>query len=119
MAHLVGYIANTVEYKLVFLNSGDSWDELFVDFASDSDFNVPKSTGGMYLQLSGPNGSQYPMDWGSRRLHVQTTNSGESEAIAWGSGTKAAIRLAAMVEYTRSNPCEIAAAWTIRRWSGL
>ena len=78
-----------------------------MNFFADADFNVPKSTGGLYLELSGPTGSQYPMDWGARRQGVQTTNSGESEAIAWGAATKAAIKLAAMVEYTRPRPVAI------------
>ena len=61
----------------------------------------------MYLELAGPTGSQYPMDWGARRHVVQTTNSRESEAIAWGAATKSAIKLAAMVEYTRPQPVAI------------
>ena len=49
LAHLVWYIDGTVWYALVFLDAGDDWESLYVDFSSDADFNVPKSTSGLYL----------------------------------------------------------------------
>ena len=107
LEHLVGYVANTTDYCLVFINEGDTWDDLSVEFWADSNFVAPKSTSGEYLELGGPQGSQYPMDWDARLQAVQTTSSGEAEAVSWGSATKGAIKLAAMVEYTRAKPVEI------------
>ena len=38
---------------------------------------------------------------------ITTTNTGESESIAWSTTAKNAIRLGALVEYTRSGPVTI------------
>ena len=107
LAHLAGYLSITCGLELVMLNAGDSWDDLLLHAWSDADFNVPKSTTGFYLELVGPKGSQYPLSWGAARQDVTTTSTGESESLAWATTAKNAIRLAAMVEYTRPNPVEI------------
>ena len=107
LTHLVGYIKGTIHHALLFFNAGDSWDDLYVVIWSDASFEAPKSTSGRFLELEGPKGSQYPIDWGAQRQVIQTTNSGESESVSWTGSAKAGIKLAAMMEHTRSKPVTI------------
>ena len=97
---LLGYIKATVGYVLQLLSCGDLWEDMFVTVLSDANFRLPRSTTGGIISIEGDLGSLLPTWWVSRVQTAPATCSGDSETISWGTNAKAAMRVAAMMEYT-------------------
>ena len=93
LKHLLGYIAETVDYGLVYRMEGTVDFEMMklVTF-SDANFAAPYSTGGHIIFLSDGRRSMLPLEWRSKKQQISAT--GESEALEWGAAAKAAENLA-------------------------
>ena len=69
---------------------------------ADADFSTPNSTSGWIAFLRGPNGSIYLLDWQSKKQPTTATSTSEAEPMALALAVKNAMRLATMVDETRS-----------------
>ena len=68
---------------LRFHNEGDLWEDCDATLRSDSNFRLPRSTGGGITAIEGELGSHYPHGWNSGLQSAPTTCSGESETVAY------------------------------------
>ena len=107
LKHLLGYIAETVDYGLVYRMEGTVDFEMMklVTF-SDANFAAPYSTGGHIIFLSDGRRSMLPLEWRSKKQQISATSSGESEALEWGAAAKGTVKLASIFEAMRIRPME-------------
>ena len=60
--------------------------DLFVDADLAGCPHTAKSTSGLWLQISGPKGTQFPIAWSSRRQGAVSSSTTEAEMISLAEG---------------------------------
>ena len=86
---LLCYLQNTVDYSLrgVVRDSLHScWIDLYCDADLGGCIHTSKSTSGLWLQVSGPNGTQFPIAWASRRQGAVSRSTTEAELVSLADG---------------------------------
>ena len=97
----MGYYKHTSHYTLKMISEGHLWQDLYPTLCVDSNHTKEppsKATDGYITNLEGDLGSHFPQSWSAKLQQVVTTNSGESESIAWSGGAKQLVKLGAIFE---------------------
>ena len=103
LEHQMGYYKHTSHYTLKMISEGHLWQDLYPTLCVDSNHTKEppsKATDGYITNLEGDLGSHFPQSWSAKLQQVVTTNSGESESIAWSGGAKQLVKLGAIFEKT-------------------
>ena len=106
----MSYLKATADYALTLINEGDLWSECFIGLYVDANHNKKppcKADDGHMVTVDGVLGTFMGMDWSKKKQGIVTTNSGESESVAWSRAIKTAIKWVAVMEKTTTNAVPI------------
>ena len=86
---LMCYVQSTASFGLkgvVKDKLQDCWLDLFCDADLGGCVHTAKSTSGLWLQVAGPNGTQFPIAWSSRRQQAVSRSTTEAELVSLAEG---------------------------------
>ena len=101
LRHFMSYLKATADYALTLISEGDLWSECFIGLYVDANHNKKppcKADDGHMVTVEGVLGTFMGMDWSKKKQGIVTTNSGESESVAWSRAIKTAIKWTAVME---------------------
>ena len=101
--HILGFVAHSAEWSLIMKSADDDWEELRLSTFCDASFGT-RCFGGYKVNLTGPRGSSFLIEWAGRLQGPQSTSSTESESTEWGRAAKAMLSVRGTLDACRLKP---------------